>query len=66
MTRSEIMNEILKLDLDEQIRLAEELWKKVGDDDLTDEEWAEIERRGAELDANPEIGISWEELHLRS
>jgi putative addiction module component (TIGR02574 family) len=64
MTRSEILDELRKLDPEERAQLIEELWESVEEDDffLTDEQAAEIERRAAELEADPSIGIPWEEI----
>ncbi|HEX4295772.1 MAG TPA: addiction module protein [Rhizomicrobium sp.] len=64
MTRSEILDELRKLDPEERAELIEELWESVEEDDffLTDEQAAEIERRAAELEADPSIGIPWEEI----
>ena len=64
MTRSEILDELRKLDPEERAHLIEELWESVEEDDffLTDEQAAEIERRAAELEADPSIGIPWEEI----
>ena len=64
MTRNEILDEIRKLAPEERAQLMEELWDSVEEDDffLTDEQAAEIERRAAELEADPSIGIPWEEI----
>jgi putative addiction module component (TIGR02574 family) len=64
MTRNEILDELRKLDPEERAQLIEELWESVEEDDffLTDEQAAEIERRAAELEADPSIGIPWEEI----
>lgn len=37
----------------------------LGDDTLTDEELATLDRRDAEMDANPSIGLSRDELFRR-
>lgn len=67
MTRSELVAELLKLDPEERRLAAEELWDSVASDidvshEFSEEELAEIERRAAELEADPSIGIPWEVL----
>ena len=66
MTRSEILDEIRKLAPEERAQLLEELYETVEDDfPLTEEQLKEIERRDAELKADPSIGIPWEEVRAR-
>ena len=66
MTRNEILDEIRKLAPEERAQLIEELYETVEEDcPLTDEQIAEIERRAAELEADPSIGIPWEEVRAR-
>ncbi len=51
---------------EEQIALALEIRESLGDarrrGRLTAEQRAELARRDAELDANPEIALSWEQI----
>jgi putative addiction module component (TIGR02574 family) len=50
----------------ERIALALEIWDSLGDARptarLTGEQRAELARRDAELDANPAIALSWEQI----
>jgi putative addiction module component (TIGR02574 family) len=50
----------------ERIALALEIWDSLGDDRprgrLTDEQRAELAQRDAELDANPRVALTWEQL----
>lgn len=54
------------LSADQRIALAFEIWESLGEDrprpNLTDEQYAEILRRDAELDAHPELEMTWEEF----
>lgn len=51
---------------EQQIALALEIWESLGDDRprgrLTTEQRAELARRDAELDANPGIALTWEQI----
>jgi putative addiction module component (TIGR02574 family) len=51
---------------EDQIALALEIWESLGDDRprarLTDEQRAELGRRNAELDDNPGIALTWEQI----
>ncbi len=64
MTRQELRAELLKLDVEERIELAEFLWESVGDAgfSLTDEQAAELDRRMKEVEDDPSIGIPWEQV----
>ena len=52
----------------ERIELAQDLWDSLEDDQvaeafpLSDEQRAELDRRLADLDANPDAGRPWEEV----
>lgn len=54
------------LSRDDRLTLAEELWESVAEevatDGLTAEQQAELDRRIAAADANPERGIPWDEV----
>jgi putative addiction module component (TIGR02574 family) len=56
---------ILKLDIDERIRIVQLIWDSIavssGSVPLTDDEKAAIERLVAEDDANPDDVVSWPE-----
>jgi putative addiction module component (TIGR02574 family) len=49
-----------------QIALALEIWESLGEarprGELTAEQRAELARRDAELDAHPEIALTWEQV----
>jgi len=55
-----------RLTPEQRIALALEIWESLGDDRprgrLTDEQRAELARRDAELDANPGIALTWEQI----
>ncbi len=57
----------LALPLDERLQLAEELWDSLsaGDGPLSDAQFAELERRRANLEANPASGRPWEDVYAR-
>jgi putative addiction module component (TIGR02574 family) len=66
MTRSELVDEIRKLDADERALLMEELHQIVEEDfPLTEEQWQEIERRMEEHERDPSTAIPWEEVRDR-
>jgi putative addiction module component (TIGR02574 family) len=55
-----------RLSREQQIALALEIWESLGDARpharLTAEQRAELARRDAELDANPGIALTWEQI----
>lgn len=55
-----------QLSPDERIALALEIWESLGDarpsGRLSPEQRAELARRDAELEANPEIALTWEQI----
>jgi len=55
-----------RLSPEQRIALALEIWESLGDDrpqgQLSDEQRAELARRDAELDAAPQIALSWEQI----
>jgi putative addiction module component (TIGR02574 family) len=61
--------EILELPVDERIRLVELIWDSIAalpeSVPLSDEQKAELDRRLAEFEADPEGGIPWEEVRER-
>ena len=58
-----------KLPADQRTALAQEILDSLddarADHDLSEEQWAEIDRRGAEMDANPGMAITWAEIRSR-
>jgi putative addiction module component (TIGR02574 family) len=63
------IDELRKLPLPERLELVEELWDSIAADsanlEMTQEQAAELDRRLAEHDANPDEGVSWSELRDR-
>jgi putative addiction module component (TIGR02574 family) len=58
----------LALPVDEKLKLVEELWDSIHEDDLpplTDAQFEELERRRKKLEENPESAISGEEFFRR-
>lgn len=55
-----------RLSPEQRIALALEIWESLGDDrpcgQLTAEQRAELARRDTELDANPGIALTWEQI----
>lgn len=55
-----------RLEPAERIAPALEIWESLGENrpvgQLTTEQQAELTRRDAELNANPEIGLTWEQI----
>jgi putative addiction module component (TIGR02574 family) len=55
-----------RLSPQEQIALAMEIWDSLGNDrphsQLNPEQRQELARRDAEMDANPEIALTWEQV----
>ena len=68
MSASEILEQIRNLPSAEKLELIEQIRNEFADgfesihDALTPEQAAELDRRVAELDANPENGVPWEEV----
>jgi putative addiction module component (TIGR02574 family) len=70
--REEVMTPTMKdlgidrLSPEQRIALALEIWESLGDARpparLTAEQRAELSRRDAELDANPGIALTWEQI----
>jgi len=63
------MDEILELPVTERIRLVELIWDSIAAAPeavpVSDELKAELDRRLAEFEANPEAGLPWEEVRER-
>jgi len=61
--------DLLHLSVAERIQLAEDLWDSIASQpeafELTGEQRAEIDRRLAEHESNPESAIPWEEVRAR-
>ncbi len=55
---------IERLSIAERLLLVEELWDSIAaDTPLTDAQRAELDRRLADHEANPDDVVSWEEVH---
>jgi putative addiction module component (TIGR02574 family) len=63
---STVLDEILKLSVEERIRLAEEIWDSVAADEeavpVTQAQKDELDRRLDDLARNPDAGRPWEEF----
>ncbi len=57
---------ILSLSVAERLEIVNEIWESIANEhsELPVPAWqiAEIERRSAEMDANPNLGIPWEDV----
>jgi putative addiction module component (TIGR02574 family) len=55
-----------RMSAEQRVALALEIWESLGDERppgrLSAEQRAELARRDAELDANPEIALTWEQI----
>lgn len=64
---TELLTAALALSPAEREELADSLWSSLdppdASDGMTEDEWiAELNRRAAELKANPSLGLSWDEV----
>lgn len=63
------MADILSLSVAERIQLVEDIWDSVATEsdavELTSAQRAELDRRLADLDADPNSGQPWEEVKAR-
>ena len=63
------VSDLLHLSIAERIQLAEDLWDSVAAHpeqvETTHAQLAELDRRLAELDENPEAGESWDQVKAR-
>ncbi len=64
--------EIMALSIDERIELAQAIWDSIADEtdeadppELSDDLKRLLDRRIADLDANPENVVTWEEVKAR-
>jgi putative addiction module component (TIGR02574 family) len=68
MSRDELRSAVFALPTDEKLKLVEELWDSIAEDELpplTQAQLDEIERREAYLEANPDSARPWEEVYER-
>ena len=58
-----------RLQPEQKIALAREIWDSLEGErpggNLTEAMWREIERRDAEMDANPGLEMTWEQMRTR-
>jgi putative addiction module component (TIGR02574 family) len=63
------LSQIARLPVEERIRLVHAIWDSIAEDqlppDLSEEQKRELDRRLAELDANPDNVLTWEEIKAR-
>jgi putative addiction module component (TIGR02574 family) len=66
MELSATLDEIKALPVPDRIRLVQAIWDSIEEDaappDLTDAQKAELDRRLADLRANPDNVLTWEEI----
>jgi putative addiction module component (TIGR02574 family) len=68
MSGTEIIEQMRGLPTEEKRGVVEQIWKEFGgelgwvDPDLTPEQMAELDRRLAEFEKNPQDGIPWEQV----
>jgi putative addiction module component (TIGR02574 family) len=68
MSREELRSAVFALPTDEKLKLVEELWDSIAEDELpplTQWQLDEIERREAYLKANPDSLLTREEVYQR-
>lgn len=68
---AELLNEVMRMPVDQRIELAGAIWDTIAEDaspkvlPLPDEHRLELDRRLADLEANPRAGGPWEEVRSR-
>jgi putative addiction module component (TIGR02574 family) len=69
MSAELLLEEARKLSVAERLRLVEELWDSIGGEQedlaVTAEQREELDRRLADLAANPDAGSPWPEVRAR-
>lgn len=69
MSADSLIEEARKMPVAERIRIAEELWDSLSEEQLdfplTQEQRDELETRLADYEAHPEAGASWEDVRAR-
>ncbi len=67
--KTNLLSDILKLSVAERIQLVEDVWDSIAAEPeelpLTEEERQEMDRRLADVDANPGVGRPWAEVKAR-
>ena len=66
MNAASIISEIQKLSMEDRVVLVQRIWDDIAESNLplnlTEAQKAELDRRSAELDANPDMAIPWDEV----
>jgi putative addiction module component (TIGR02574 family) len=66
---TELLESALKLCVEERLQLVEEIWNSIAATQaavpLTQAPTEKLNRRMADLEANPEVGSPWEEVRVR-
>lgn len=69
MSAEALIEEARKLSVADRIRIAEEMWDSVSEEQanlpLTVEQQDELDRRISDLEANPNAGSSWQDVRAR-
>lgn len=69
MDYQSVLDAVESWPVDDRLRLVHEVWDRLagrGDEpDLSDELKAELDRRAAELDRDPGVGVPWDEVKAR-
>jgi putative addiction module component (TIGR02574 family) len=69
MNLSATLDDIKRLDVNDRLLLVQAIWDTIDEEsvpvDLTDGQKADLSRRMKELDENPSIGLTWEQLKAR-
>jgi putative addiction module component (TIGR02574 family) len=69
--KSDLLEMVQTLSVSERIELAEAIWDTIPSDasldavPLSEEHRAELDRRLADLEANPDAGSSWADVRVR-
>ena len=69
MVAKTLLDDVLSLPAADRRELVEHLWESLQADPngfkLTDEQGKELDRRAAEMDRDPNLGSSWEDVKAR-
>jgi putative addiction module component (TIGR02574 family) len=69
MSTEALLNEVRKLSVNERIRLIDEVWQSIGEDDpaslIDDDVRAELDRRLDDYRTDPAAGSAWEDVKQR-
>ncbi len=69
MTQPVNLADITVMSIDDRIALVQAIWDSIADETdpfpLTEQQQRELDRRIAELDANPKNVLTWEEIKAR-